>query len=70
MWVPELKNIKNARIHTPWKMNIAELTNAGVSLGEDYPKPVVIAPEWGRHDHKMVKKMKSSKMENFLQNDC
>ncbi|XP_047475916.1 cryptochrome DASH-like isoform X1 [Penaeus chinensis] len=61
VWVPELKNIKNGRIHTPWKMNIAELTNAGVSLGEDYPKPVVIAPEWGRHDHKMNNSNKKQK---------
>lgn len=49
LWVPELQGIKGADIHTPWALNSAALSQAGVALGETYPQPVVTAPEWSRH---------------------
>ncbi|NXJ48371.1 CRYD protein, partial [Spizaetus tyrannus] len=49
LWVPELQGIKGADIHTPWALNSAALSQAGVTLGETYPQPVVTAPEWSRH---------------------
>ncbi|PKU33226.1 cryptochrome dash-like [Limosa lapponica baueri] len=49
LWVPELQGIKGADIHTPWALNGAALSQAGVTLGETYPQPVVTAPEWSRH---------------------
>ncbi|NXU79702.1 CRYD protein, partial [Oreotrochilus melanogaster] len=49
LWVPELQSIKGADIHTPWALNTAALSQAGVTLGETYPQPVVTAPEWSRH---------------------
>ncbi|KAK2512646.1 cryptochrome DASH-like protein, partial [Columba guinea] len=49
LWVPELQGIKGADIHTPWALNSAALAQAGVTLGETYPQPVVTAPEWSRH---------------------
>jgi len=51
-WIPELRLIKTGKVHTPWKLSLAELNASGISLGETYPNPVVIAPEWARHDHK------------------
>lgn len=49
LWLPELQGIKGADIHTPWALNGAALSQAGVTLGETYPQPVVTAPEWSRH---------------------
>ncbi|NXF51252.1 CRYD protein, partial [Oceanites oceanicus] len=49
LWVPELQSIKGADVHTPWALNSAALSQAGVTLGETYPQPVVTAPEWSRH---------------------
>ncbi|NWT57611.1 CRYD protein, partial [Erythrocercus mccallii] len=40
-----------ADIHTPWALSSAALSQAGVTLGETYPWPVVTAPEWSRHIH-------------------
>lgn len=51
-WVPELEAIKGADVHTPWNLSSAALSNAHVSLGESYPSPIVIAPEWSRHFNK------------------
>ena len=45
-WVPELKCIAGSRIHLPWTLNEADLS---IRLGQDYPKPVIIAPEWIKH---------------------
>lgn len=53
-WVPELGGLKEGMIHTPWKLTGSQLSSAGVSLGETYPNPVLVAPEWGRHQHKGV----------------
>ncbi|NXX19603.1 CRYD protein, partial [Podargus strigoides] len=49
LWLPELQGIKGADIHTPWALSSAALSQAGVTLGETYPQPVVTAPEWSRH---------------------
>uniref|UniRef100_A0A4W6DAQ9 Cryptochrome DASH n=1 Tax=Lates calcarifer TaxID=8187 RepID=A0A4W6DAQ9_LATCA len=51
-WVPELKEIRGSDVHTPWTLSSAALSHAHVSLGETYPSPVVIAPEWSRHVNK------------------
>lgn len=51
-WVPELSKIPQSKIHVPWTMPDKEMQKLGFSLGQDYPKPIIIAPEWGRHTHK------------------
>ncbi|XP_054893666.1 cryptochrome DASH [Poeciliopsis prolifica] len=48
-WVPELGAIRGADVHTPWNLSSAALSHSGVSLGETYPNPIVMAPEWNRH---------------------
>uniref|UniRef100_A0A8C4KXE0 Cryptochrome DASH n=1 Tax=Dromaius novaehollandiae TaxID=8790 RepID=A0A8C4KXE0_DRONO len=49
LWVPELQGIKGGDIHAPWALSSASLSQAGITLGETYPRPVVTAPEWSRH---------------------
>merc|ERR1712037_900974 len=49
LWVEELGEVKGSRVHTPWTLNRAELEKANVELGVNYPKPMLVAPEWSRH---------------------
>jgi len=46
MWVPELCRIENKKIHVPWTLNASDLK--GIKIGDDYPKPIVVAKEWAR----------------------
>ncbi len=40
-YVPELARVPQKFIHAPWKMTTAQQTACGVSIGRDYPAPVV-----------------------------
>lgn len=40
-WCPELKEVPKKYIHKPWECPPLELQAAGVTLGEDYPLPIV-----------------------------
>jgi deoxyribodipyrimidine photo-lyase len=40
-WVPELANVPAPDIHQPWLAGPLELASWGVTLGEDYPVPIV-----------------------------
>ena len=39
--LPELRNLNNKFIHTPWEASDAELESASITLGKDYPHPIV-----------------------------
>ncbi|XP_070576527.1 cryptochrome DASH-like [Ptychodera flava] len=58
LWVPELAGIKTGDVHTPWILSKASLSHASISLGENYPSPIVMAPEWNRHVKQPGKKGK------------
>jgi deoxyribodipyrimidine photo-lyase len=40
-WVPELRDVPSALVHSPWTAGPLELAAHGVSLGENYPEPIV-----------------------------
>ncbi|XP_061166164.1 eIF-2-alpha kinase GCN2-like [Saccostrea echinata] len=58
-WVPELKNIHGGSVHIVWTLSRGTLEKAGVTLGETYPNPVHVAPEWSRHYNKASGSAKS-----------
>lgn len=47
-FVPELARLPNKYIHAPWLAPDAVLKQAGISLGHDYPHPIVDLPEGRR----------------------
>jgi deoxyribodipyrimidine photo-lyase len=40
-WCPELSKLPDKLIHSPWKADAETLKEAGIVLGEDYPRPLV-----------------------------
>jgi len=44
-YLPQLAGLPDAAIHAPWKASPMERLAAGVTLGKDYPQPVVMHDE-------------------------
>lgn len=40
-WIPELRRVPTSYIHCPWEMPAEALAQAGVTLGDHYPLPIV-----------------------------
>jgi deoxyribodipyrimidine photo-lyase len=45
--VPELAKLPDRYLHAPWLAPVEVLTDAGIKLGDNYPKPLV-EPDVGR----------------------
>ena len=41
LWLPELKDVPNEFVHTPWKMTQFQQMEFNVRLGVDYPNPII-----------------------------
>jgi len=41
LWVPEIRNIPNEFIHSPWEMSETAMEECGVIIGSDYPFPII-----------------------------
>lgn len=59
LWLPELKNVPNEFVHTPWKMTQFQQMEYGVRLGVDYPNPVI--PPFTPNDKNMQGGERNSK---------
>jgi len=44
-YLPQLGRLSAAAVHAPWECGALELQAAGVSLGKDYPRPIVAHDE-------------------------
>jgi len=44
-FVPELRSLEERYIHQPWEAPVLALRNAGITLGSNYPRPIVALPE-------------------------
>ena len=40
-WVPELADLPDKHLNTPWEASSAVLKMAGITLGDTYPKPII-----------------------------
>ena len=40
------------KVHYPWNLTVSDARTSSFALGDDYPKPIVMAPEWARHYNK------------------
>jgi len=40
-WIPELAELPDEFVHTPWEATPIELKAAGITLGKEYPEPIV-----------------------------
>ena len=40
-WVPELAALPSKYIHQPWEATASELKSFGVTLGDNYPIPII-----------------------------
>ena len=47
-WCPELSQIPIELLHTPWKLTTMEQNLYEVTLGEDYPEPIIQVDEAAR----------------------
>jgi len=58
-WVPELAKLDPKWIHTPWKATGEALSRAGITLGKQYPRPIVDHSEAREAALKAFEKVKS-----------
>lgn len=57
VWLTELKDVNKSKVHFPWTIPKTVLKQSNVTIGVDYPEPVIVAPEWNRHTRKTSDKI-------------
>ena len=60
-FVPELADMPSSYIHKPWLAPVEILAKAGITLGKDYPKPIVDLAKGRERALDAFKKLRSSK---------
>lgn len=45
-WIPELRNVPEEHIHSLDMMDAQQLKTYGVTIGEDYPAPIIGSAQW------------------------
>ncbi|MGD1892541.1 MAG: DASH family cryptochrome [Cyclobacteriaceae bacterium] len=45
-WIPELSDVVGKKVHYPTEIPQPELAEVGVTIGENYPKPLVAFSKW------------------------
>ena len=66
-WLPQLKNVPTEFIHEPYKMSVMEQKVYGITLGVDYPLPIINIEESGKEARKKIwghRKNETVKLEN------
>ena len=59
-WIPELRAIPGKLIHEPWKLSEMEMNSFGVTIGKDYPHPIVDIRKTYREASDTLWKLKGS----------
>ncbi len=76
-WIPELTNVPTAFIHTPWEMTALDQSFCRVTIGEDYPYPIIDLKEmgkvardkiWGHRKDKQVRQEKKRIVKTHTRN--
>ena len=60
-WVPELRRVPDAQVHTPWSMSAEQQTEANCIIGADYPASVVDFAVAGRDAARRLEAIRSTR---------
>tara|TARA_B100000795_G_scaffold93248_1_gene68232 strand:+ start:114 stop:1595 length:1482 start_codon:yes stop_codon:yes gene_type:complete len=74
-WIPELSNVPTAHIHEPWNMTAMDQLFCEVSIGKDYPLPIIDLQQsssnardkiWAHKKHPAVEKEKKRLLQTHV----